>query len=414
MGNRLASRNTAVPFANMAKLTTVAARSTATKWPWHYNRTRLLRSTSGIRLDDARLSGTTTRNDNFHKELRSGIGKSTKNVFGFQPGWFYELAKNNVNFISQGHLAGFGFGENGTDETRRTINKVALNMSATVLTTIGLLLSFATFYSVSAATKPQHETSPEDEDSHYSQESSERMEGDEFYFGDGTAFRDSEFKYVWRPSNPKNPADCIAAHEAARREAEKKANSLGKLLGKLPYVIAVLQDLHGNAIGGHSIKGEDDKERLGRKMSENIRKALDKIPQENQGVGHGFCAEIACVHNMEVVRRHQQNRSEADKMFTGTRFTVAYERTKEEKKKRGHQKYEKPKKACKTCEKISKEFHVDDFEHVVRSVPRYIPIFLFWCWDCIDKRLDWDSLTLSDIHSHLYDIFMAMFQYKWK
>ena len=80
-------------------------------------------------------------------------------------------------------------------------------------------------------------------------------------------------------------------------------------------------------------------------MSEDLRKALDKIPQEDQGVGHGFCAEIACVQNMEVVRRHQQNRSEADKMFTGTRFTVAYERTKEEKKKKGHQKYEKPKKS---------------------------------------------------------------------
>ena len=171
MGNRLTSRNTAMPFTNMAKLTTVASRNTATKW--YYNGSRLLGSTSGIRLDDARMPGTTIRNDSFLKVLRSGIGKSTKNVFVFQPSWFYELAKNNRNFISRGRVAGFGFGENGRDETRRTINKVALNMSANVFTTVGLLFSFATFYSVSAATKPEHKTSPEDEDSHYSQEFSE-------------------------------------------------------------------------------------------------------------------------------------------------------------------------------------------------------------------------------------------------
>ena len=119
MGNRIASRNTAMPLTNMAKLTTVASRNTATKW--YYNGTRLLGSTSGIRLDDARMPGTTIRNDSFLKVLRSGIGKSTKNVFVFQPSWFYELAKNNRNFISRGRVAGFGFGENGRDETRRTI-----------------------------------------------------------------------------------------------------------------------------------------------------------------------------------------------------------------------------------------------------------------------------------------------------
>ena len=204
-------------------------------------------------------------------------------------------------------------------------------MSATVLTTIGVLFSFQHFIvfllQQSQSMKPvQRMKIP------IIHRNPQNVWKEMYFISEtGLLSETANSSMFWRPSNPKNSADCIAAHEAARQEAEKKANSLDKL----PYVIAVLQDLECNAIGGHSIKGEDAQKKLRKKMYEDLRKALDKIPQTEQGVGHGFCAEIACVHNIEVVRRHQQNRSVADKMFTGTRFTIAYERTKEEKKKKG-------------------------------------------------------------------------------
>ena len=120
--------------------------------------------------------------------------------------------------------------ENGYSKSeRKTINEVILNMSAAALTTIGLFLGFATFFSVSAATNAKQETKSEEESdedsstmSHFSQESSERLETKEFSFQNGTAFRDREFPFVWKPSNLNNPLDLLAAHEAARREAEKR------------------------------------------------------------------------------------------------------------------------------------------------------------------------------------------------
>ena len=239
MYNRLVLLRKAVYNANLAELVKDVIKNMGAKSHGATgSRIRLTVSGTGIQTGDARFVKA-ARRDHFFNELPNGILKPTRNIFVLL--WGNQdinanplLSKFVKDEKSYGCPATTRFGLDGKVENgylkreRKTIKEAILNMSAAALTTIGLFLGFATFFSVSAATNPKQETNSgeeSDEDSstmsHFSQESSDRLKEDLFSFQNGTAFRDSEFPYVWKPSNF-NPLDVLAAHEAARREAEKR------------------------------------------------------------------------------------------------------------------------------------------------------------------------------------------------
>ena len=357
MYKRLVLLKKAVCSANLTELVKDVVRNTARKSHGECSATgteiRLTGAGSRIQTEDAHIVKTPS----------SGLLKPTKNILILSKGnldisanpWLHTFVNDEKNY---GCLATTRFGEDGKvgneywKRTTKTINETTLNMFAAALTTIGLLLSFATFSSVSAATNPKQETKSEEEReedsstmSHFSQESTERMKTETFSFENGTAFRDSEFSYVWRPSNPNNELDLSAAREAARKEAEKKANTFPKK--KRPFVIAVVQDSKGNAIGNHSIRGQHNQDKFSKKISSEQRGVLEEIDELERGSGHGKCAEQPLTHNVLVILQSQrrQNLPLEQRMFLGPCTIVAYLDT----NRTGTGQFDLPIGACDSC-----------------------------------------------------------------
>ena len=101
-----------------------------------------------------------------------------------------------------------------------------------------------------------------------------------------------EFLNVWEPFDSSNPLDRKAAHEAARRDGEIKAN----IESRKPGCIGVLQDERGNAMSSYSIKGPTQGSWKS-KMSKTQKSVLNKIPESQRGAGHRFCAEQVLTQN---------------------------------------------------------------------------------------------------------------------
>ena len=361
MHNRLMSLKKAVVDANVAELLKDVIKNTTPKRHRYCGETGIRLTGTGNRLTETRtrltgtgnrltgignrLTGTgsviqvdnprvvkTTGCDTFLADLPTCIVKrTTRNIFALPQFNLGNTLKNGKNCGSQAGIRFVEdreFGNEYWKHATRTINEAALNLSVAVLTIFGLLLGFATFSGVSATASPRQETKSEEESdedsstmSNFSQESSERMKTNEFSFRNGTAFRDSEFSYVWRPSNPSNPSDLLAAHEAARQEAEKNSNTLSRK--KRPPVIAVLQDRKGNAMGNHSIRRHPNQEKFSKKIGSKQRSVLDAADEQERGRGHGNCAEQPLTHNVNVIlqRQRRQKLPGEQCMFPCTCFT---------------------------------------------------------------------------------------------
>ena len=157
----------------------------------------------------------------------------------------------------------------------------------------------------------------------------------------GRAIRDTndEFLNVWEPFDSSNPADRRAAHEAARRDAEIKAN---KEISK-PGCIGVLQDERGNTMSSYSVK-RPTQGPWKSKMSKTQNSVLNKIPESQRGAGHGFCAEQVLTQNKNHITKFS-----SDSFFEGNCTATAYERSDKE-----GSRYDKKKPACETCKKTNK------------------------------------------------------------
>ena len=105
-----------------------------------------------------------------------------------------------------------------------------------------------------------------------------------FGHGKGRAIRDTndEFLNVWEHFDSSNPLDRKAAHEAARRDSEIKAN----MESRKPGCIGVLQDERGNAMSSYSVKGPAQGSWKS-KMSKTQKSVLNKIPESQRGAGTG-------------------------------------------------------------------------------------------------------------------------------
>lgn len=162
-----------------------------------------------------------------------------------------------------------------------------------------------------------------------------------FGHGKGRAIRDTndEFLNVWEPFDSSNPLDRKAAHEAARRDGEIKAN----MESRKPGCIGVLQDERGNAMSSYSVKGPAQGSWKS-KMSKTQKSVLNKIPESQRGAGHRFCAEQALTQNKNHITKFS-----SDSFFEGDCNATAYQRSDRE----GFR-YDKKKPACKTCQKTNK------------------------------------------------------------
>ena len=143
--------------------------------------------------------------------------------------------------------------------------------------------------------------------------------------------------------------DRRAAHEAARRDAEIKANKESKK----PGCIGVLQDERGNAMSSYSVKGPTQGPWKS-KMSKTQKSVLNKIPESQQGAGHRFCAEQVLTQNKNHITKFS-----SDSFFEGDCTATAYERSDRE-----GSRYDKKKPACKTCKKTNK---FESFSMVLRK-----------------------------------------------
>ena len=128
-----------------------------------------------------------------------------------------------------------------------------------------------------------------------------KMEGrNSFSFEGGKAQRNSQFEPVWSPKTPGNKLDVKAAAEAARREIQE---NLQLCTNKTrPGKIAVFQDEKGNAFGCSSVRGGKRAE-LKNTIGSKQTKALEAIPENARGVGHGNCAEQVGISNSRYFRQ---------------------------------------------------------------------------------------------------------------
>ena len=175
--------------------------------------------------------------------------------------------------------------------------------------------------------------------------------GDDFEFMGGSAVRDLRFRDVWRPQRPGNQLDRSAAHEGARRDAQVKANGLSAR--QRPGMVAVVQDKAGNALGGHSVRGDNNQGILDGRLTNCQRSVLERIPDGSRGAGHGNCAEQVITQNLRHIQYRQQQG--VPQLFTGEGNVVtAYRRA------RGAQQYDVPTPACNTCRVTNQFFGLQD------------------------------------------------------
>lgn len=128
-----------------------------------------------------------------------------------------------------------------------------------------------------------------------------KMEGrNSFSFEGGKAQRNSQFEPVWGPKTPGNKLDAKAAAEAARRDIQESLQSCSNKTR--PGKIAVVQDEKGNAFGCSSVRG-DKRAELKNTIGSKQTKALESIPENARGVGHGNCAEQVGISNSRYFRQ---------------------------------------------------------------------------------------------------------------
>ena len=175
--------------------------------------------------------------------------------------------------------------------------------------------------------------------------------GDDFEFMGGSAVRDLRFRDVWRPQRPGNQLDRSAAHEGARRDAQVKANGLSAR--QRPGMVAVVQGKAGNALGGHSVRGDNNQGILDGRLTNCQRSLLERIPDGSRGAGHGNCAEQVITQNLRHIQYRQQQG--VPQLFTSEGNVVtAYRRA------RGAQQYDVPTPACNTCRVTNQFFGLQD------------------------------------------------------
>lgn len=177
-----------------------------------------------------------------------------------------------------------------------------------------------------------------------------------FELNGGRAVRNQRFRDVWMPQRPRNPLDealnAQAAHEAARLDAQLKANAPG---ARRPGMISVVQDEAGNAMGGHSVKGPANQRALAEQLTNCQHSVLKRIPVNNRGRGHGKCAEQVVTQNVRHIQWEQgQNMPQ---MFTRRGNTITAYRRGE-----GGE-YNVPTPACHTCHVTNRFFGFQDGAH---------------------------------------------------
>lgn len=133
----------------------------------------------------------------------------------------------------------------------------------------------------------------------------------------------------------------IKIYDSPQMALDEIRQKIDAMEGKKPAVYAVLQDKDGRCISTASAK-QDKHLELVQKMSIEQIKALDLIPYEGRGNGHGYCAEQSAVINAIYLEKRNQF------CLKGAKITAF------------NQKNHKPIPACATCKHTNDLFGFHD------------------------------------------------------